>query len=80
LYSCPVSKGWFAVCPGLVGTLWITYDVGAHFWAALTATAFADVENLAIALLATWRQVQARQDLVASEVLATKVSDVSCAT
>jgi hypothetical protein len=45
----------------------------------LAPAAFAGVANLAIALLATWRHVQARQDLVASEVLATKVSDVSCA-
>ena len=52
-------------------TLWITYYVGAHLWAALTATAFAGVANLAIALLATWRHAQARDDLVAYKVFAT---------
>ncbi len=63
------AVSWFV---GVFGcTLWITYYVGAHLWAALTATAFAGVANLAIALLATWRHAQARQDLVASEVFAT---------
>ena len=79
LHLSTVSLGWLAVSPGLVGTLWITYDVGAHLGAALTATAFAGVANRAIALLATWRHAQARQDLVASEVLATPVGDVPCA-
>ena len=52
-------------------TLRITYYVGAHLWAALTATAFAGVANLAIAPLATWRHAQARDDLVAYKVFAT---------
>jgi uncharacterized protein with PQ loop repeat len=51
-------------------TLWITYYVGAHLWAALTATAFAGLANLAIALLATWRHAQARNRLVVEEIFA----------
>jgi uncharacterized protein with PQ loop repeat len=51
-------------------TLWIIYYVGAHLWAALTATAFAGLANLAIALLATWRHAQARNRLVVEEIFA----------
>jgi uncharacterized protein with PQ loop repeat len=62
------AASWFV---GVFGcTLWITYYVGAHLWAALTATAFAGLANLAIALLATWRHAQARQRLVVAEVFA----------
>jgi hypothetical protein len=41
-----------------------------HLWAALTATAFAGLANLAIALLATWRHSQGRHDMIAREVFA----------
>jgi len=41
-----------------------------HLWAALTATAFAGLANLAIALLATWRHTQTRQETTAREVFA----------
>jgi hypothetical protein len=62
------ATSWFVGAFGC--SLWILYYVGAHLWAALTATAFAGLANLAIALLATWRHNQARQSLVAQEVFA----------
>ena len=50
--------------------LWILYYTGVHLWAALTATAFAGLCNLTIALLATWRHSQERQTMIAREVFA----------
>jgi uncharacterized protein with PQ loop repeat len=65
-----VSAGsWYL---GVVGCLfWISYYVGAHLWAALTATAFAGMANLVIAVLTTWRHTQSRRMLIAQEVFAT---------
>ena len=60
---------WFVGAFGC--TLWILYYTGVHLWAALTATAFAGLANLAIALLATWRHSQAHQRVIALEVFAT---------
>ena len=54
---------------GVLGcSLWITYYVGAHLWAALTATAFAGLANLSIAVMASSRHRQTRQRLIAQEV------------
>ncbi len=62
-----VSAGSWAL--GVVScVLWIIYYTGAHLWAALTATAFAALANLAIAVLASWRHRQARMKLIAEEV------------
>ena len=47
------ATSWFVGAFGC--SLWILYYTGAHLWAALTATAFAGLGNLSIALLATWR-------------------------
>jgi uncharacterized protein with PQ loop repeat len=63
------ATSWFV---GAIGcTLWILYYTGVHLWAALTATAFAGLANLSIALLATWRHSQARESVVTREVFAT---------
>ena len=62
------ATSWFVGAFGC--TLWILYYTGAHLWAALTATAFAGLANLTIALLATWRHTQARQAMIAREVFA----------
>ncbi len=56
------ATSWFVGALG--GTMWILYYTGAHLWAALTATAFASLASLSIALLATWRHSQARQECV----------------
>ena len=63
------AVSWFIGAFGC--SLWITYYVGAHLWAALTATACAGVANLAIALLATWRHAQALQEPAAVQAFAT---------
>jgi uncharacterized protein with PQ loop repeat len=63
------ATSWFIGAFGC--TLWILYYTGAHLWAALTATAFAGLANLAIGLLATWRHTQAHQTLILREVFAT---------
>lgn len=62
------ATSWFVGAFGC--TLWILYYTGVHLWAALTATAFAGLANLAIALLATWRHGQNREVVIASEVVA----------
>jgi hypothetical protein len=62
------SASWFIGALGAM--MWITFYVGADLWAALTATAFAGVANLTIALLATWRHTQSRRTTVAHEVFA----------
>ena len=62
------ATSWFVGAFGC--TLWILYYTGVHLWAALTATAFAGLANLAIALLATWRHSQNRQVVIAREVFA----------
>jgi uncharacterized protein with PQ loop repeat len=62
------AASWFVGAFGC--TLWIIYYVGAHLWAALTATAFAGMANLAIALLATWRHAQSRQSTIIEEAFA----------
>lgn len=49
---------------------WILYYTGARLWAALIATAAAGVANLVIALLATWRHAQAREQWIADEAFA----------
>jgi uncharacterized protein with PQ loop repeat len=64
-----VSVGSWAL--GVLGcSLWITYYVGAHLWAALTATAFAGLANLSIAVMASSRHRQMRQRRIAQEVFA----------
>jgi uncharacterized protein with PQ loop repeat len=63
------ATSWFIGAFGC--TLWILYYTGAHLWAALTATAFAGLANLAIGLLATWRHTQANQSRIIDEVFAT---------
>jgi uncharacterized protein with PQ loop repeat len=63
------ATSWFIGAFGC--TLWILYYTGSHLWAALTATAFAGLANLAIGLLATWRHTQARERLIIQEVFAT---------
>jgi len=64
-----VSVGSWAL--GVVGcSFWILYYVGAHLWAALTATAFAGLANLSIALMASYRHQQSRRRLIAQEVFA----------
>ena len=64
-----VSVGSWAL--GVLGcSLWITYYVGAHLWAALTATAFAGLANLSIAVMASSRHRQTRRRLIAQEVFA----------
>ena len=63
------ATSWFVGAFGC--TLWILFYGGAHLWAALTATAFAGLANLAIALLATWRHTQARQTQTRNAVFAT---------
>jgi uncharacterized protein with PQ loop repeat len=61
--------GWtLSVC---CAALWAGYYIGFHMWAALTATCFAGAANLAIALLATWRHRQRRDDLIRDVVFAT---------
>jgi uncharacterized protein with PQ loop repeat len=62
------ATSWFVGALG--GVLWILYYTGVHLWAALTATAFACLANLTIAVLATWRHTQARQTMIALEVFA----------
>ena len=57
------ATSWFIGAFGC--SMWILYYTGVHLWAALTATAFAGLANLAIALLATWRHGQARQIMIA---------------
>jgi uncharacterized protein with PQ loop repeat len=62
-----VSVGSWAL--GVLGcSLWITYYVGAHLWAALTATAFAGLANLSIAVMASSRHRQMRRRRIAQEV------------
>lgn len=63
------ATSWFIGAFGC--TLWILYYTGAHLWAALTATAFAGLANLAIGLLAMWRHTQAHQSRIIHEVFAT---------
>ena len=64
-----VSVGSWAL--GVLGcSLWITYYVGAHLWAALTATAFAGLANLSIAVMASSRHRQTRRRRIAQEVFA----------
>ncbi len=56
---------------GVAGTmLWVAYYQDVRLWAALVATTFAGLANLAIALLVAWRHRQSRQELVAATVLA----------
>jgi len=56
---------------GVAGTvLWVAYYQTVGLWAALISTAFAGLANLIIAMLATWRHLQARQRLTADEVFA----------
>ena len=62
------STSWYVGALGC--TMWITYYTGAHLWAALAATACAGVANLVIALLATWRHLQARTVVVVNEAVA----------
>ena len=62
------ATSWFVGALGCV--LWILYYTGVHLWAALTATAFAGLCNITIALLATWRHNQERQIVIAREVFA----------
>jgi len=62
------ATSWFVGAFGC--SLWILFYTGVHLWAALTATAFAGLANLAIGLLATWRHGQSRQDFIAREVFA----------
>ena len=50
--------------------LWVAYYQDVHLLAALVATSFAGLANLAIALLAAWRHRQARQEFTASTVFA----------
>jgi hypothetical protein len=45
----------------VVSGLWVAYYSGAHLWAVLVVTALAGLMSLTIALLASWRQRQARQ-------------------
>jgi uncharacterized protein with PQ loop repeat len=61
------ATSWFVGALG--GMLWILYYTGAHLWAALTATAFASAASLAIALLASWRHVEARRGVMSREVV-----------
>jgi uncharacterized protein with PQ loop repeat len=63
------ATSWFVGTFGC--SLWILYYTGVHLWAALTATAFAGLANLAIALLATWRHTQVDHVMIAREVFAT---------
>lgn len=65
------ATSWYVGALG--GTLWILYYSGAHLWAALTATAFASLASLAIALLATWRHSQAQQGVFTREVFASSL-------
>jgi uncharacterized protein with PQ loop repeat len=62
------AASWYIGALG--ATMWITFYVGAHLWAALTATAFAGAANLTIASLATWRHTQFHRSVVAQEVFA----------
>ena len=56
---------------GVVGTmLWVAYYQDVGLGAALISTAFAGLANLTIALLASWRHLQARQRMIAEEVFA----------
>jgi uncharacterized protein with PQ loop repeat len=54
------ALSWYssAACSGC----WVVYYVGAHLWAALSATAAAGVASLAIGGLATLRHVQTRRE------------------
>ena len=64
-----VSVGSWAL--GVLGcSLWMIFYVGAHLWAALTATAFAGLANLTIAVLASFRHRQTRRRLIAQEIFA----------
>ncbi len=47
---------------GFVGSGgWLVYYQNQHLWAAFTATSFAAIASLSIALLALWRHRQARE-------------------
>jgi uncharacterized protein with PQ loop repeat len=53
-----------AVCTAF----WMLYYVGAHLWAAFSATGCALLANIVIAVLASWRHNQRRAQLVRDEV------------
>lgn len=60
-------KTWAMVAAG--GACWIVYYENARLWAALVSTACAGVASLAIAVLAAWRQRQARRQAVSAGVI-----------
>ena len=51
--------------------LWISYYSGFHLWAACFATCASGVTNITIALLASWRHRQSRQDMIRDVVFST---------
>lgn len=51
-------RTWALVSTGTVG--WMIFYQNARLWAALVATSFSFIASVAIALLAAWRQRQAR--------------------
>jgi len=61
-------------------SLWIVYYVGFHLPSALIATCGATATNLTIALLATWRHRQNRNDLVRDEVFVSHTGATNFAT
>jgi uncharacterized protein with PQ loop repeat len=56
---------------GALGTaFWMLYYVGAHLWAAFSATGCALAANVVIAALASWRHRQRRAQFIRDEVFA----------
>jgi uncharacterized protein with PQ loop repeat len=50
---------------------WISYYGGFHLWAACFATCLSGTANITIALLASWRHRQSRQDMIRNVVFST---------
>jgi len=59
---------WSWVLGAICTATWMAYYVGAHLWAAFSATGCALAANVVIAVLASWRHRQQRAQLVRDEV------------